>query len=858
MSELQTNNPLESIKKISGMYKEWFLDYASYVILERAIPKMADGLKPVQRRILHSMKELEDGRYNKVANVVGNTMKYHPHGDAAISDAMVQLGQKELVIDTQGNWGNILTGDSAAASRYIEARLTKFALEVIFNPKTTNWDVSYDGRNKEPKNLPVKFPILLAHGVDGIAVGLSTKILPCNFIELIDASINVLNGKEFVLYPDFITGGSVDITDFKDGKRGGRVKIRAKLSILNKETIVVSELPFGTTTSSLIESVLKSNDKGKIKIKKIEDNTSDKVEILIYLYPGTSPDRTIDALFAFTDCEISVSPNACVIDNNKPYFYCVSDILKINTQNTVNLLEKELEIELNELQEDWHATSLEKIFIEHKIYRDIEEEKTWEGVLSAIDSGLKPYTKKLIRAVTQDDVTKLTEIKIKRISKFDLNKIQDYINSLEDKIANIKDSLANLTPFAINYFKELKRKYGTGKERKTEIKQFNAIDATIVAANNTKIYVNKEEGFIGSSLKKDEFAFECSDIDDIIIFLKDGTMLISKVEQKTFVGKNIIHLAIWKKKDNRTIYNVIYKDGATNISYIKRFAVTSITRNKPYNIANEFKGSEILYFSENLNGEAEKVSIILKSLPKIKKLNFEIDFSNIIIKGRESKGNVVSKHLIKKIELKNKGNSTLSARKIWFDASVLRLNSEGRGKLIGEFKGDDKILVLTTKGELKTIPIELTTHFEGDTLLIEKWNENKVISCIYYHGEKDKYFVKRFNVAESSNAQVYFDLTDAKSFIEMVSYDDEIEIQLEFTKIKDKFIEPETINLLSFIEPKGIKSKGNLLSQQPINKITLIHSKNKEIEIEETEIEIDNLNLTEFNQNNIIQSNLDF
>ncbi len=852
-----TNSPTESIKKVSGMYKDWFLDYASYVILERAIPKLNDGFKPVQRRILHSMKELEDGRYNKVANIVGNTMKYHPHGDASISDAMVQLGQKELLIDPQGNWGNILTGDSAAASRYIEARLTKFALEVVFNPKTTNWQMSYDGRNKEPVHFPVKFPILLAQGVDGIAVGLSTKILPCNFIELIDASIKHLEGKDFIVYPDFITGGSIDVTDFNDGKRGGKVKVRAKIAIKDKDTLVVTEIPYATTTGSLIDSIIKANDKGKIRVKKVEDNTAENVEILVHLNAGISPDKTIDALYAFTDCEVSISPNACVIDNNKPYFFTLTDILRVNTNNTVDLLNKELKIELNELLEEWHSFSLERIFIEKKIYRDIEEETSWEGVIKAINNGLKPFTANLNREVTEEDILKLTEIRIKRISKFDLNKAEEYIKALEEKIEKVKHNLANLILFAINYYKNLKKNYSKGRERKTEIKLFDSIDATKVAANNTKLYVNKLEGFIGTSLKKDEFAFDCSDIDDIIVFLKDGTMLITKVEQKTFVGKNIIHLGIWKKKDNRTIYNVIYKEGGTQFAYMKRFPVTSITRNKEYNVSQVTKGSEVLYFSENMNGEAETIGIYLKPLSKLKKLSFDIDFSELAIKGRESKGNLVTKNAIKKIELKEKGNSTLSARKIWFDKNVLKLNTENRGDLIGEFKGEDKLLTINSKGEAKLLAIELSTHFDNDLLVLEKWNPKKVVSCIYFNAPKANYFVKRFLMEDTKNPQIFFDLEDEKSFIELVSTKDFIEIELKFNKVNGKEILPENIILHDFIEPKGVKSIGNKLSNKPITTITITKSGNK-VEAVAVITEEEKTEPNPINPENIQQSTLEF
>jgi len=638
----------ETIKKISGMYEDWFLDYASYVILERAIPSIFDGFKPVQRRIMHSMRELEDGRYNKVANIVGNTMKYHPHGDAAITDAMVQIGQKDLLIDTQGNWGNILTGDGAAAARYIEARLTPFALEVVFNPKTTEWLPSYDGRNKEPDNLPVKFPLLLTQGVEGIAVGLSTKILPHNFNELIDASIAYLKGRSFKLYPDFLTGGLIDVSDYNDGQRGGKVRVRAKIQQEDKLTLKITEIPFGTTTGGLIDSIIKANDKGKIKIKKIEDNTSENVEVLVHLAPGVSPDKMIDALYAFTDCEISISPNACVINVDKPEFLNVSQILKHNTDHTVDLLKRELEIELNELQEQWHFSSLERIFIENRIYHDIEEEETWEGVIRAIDEGLKPFTKHLLREVTEEDIVRLTEIRIKRISKFDLDKAQQYIESLEGKIEQVKHHLENLIDYAIDYHKKLKEKYGKGRERKTEIRIFDNIDATKVAVANVRFYVDKTEGFIGTSLKKDEFLFECSDIDDIIVFRNDGSMMVTKVDAKTFVGKGILHVAVWNKNDNRTIYNLIYRDGKNGPSYMKRFAVTGITRDKEYDLTNGNKGSEVLYFSANPNGEAEIVQVLLKPSQRLKKLKIDVDFSELAVKGRNSKGNLVTKYPVKK------------------------------------------------------------------------------------------------------------------------------------------------------------------------------------------------------------------
>lgn len=814
----------EELKKVSEMYEDWFLDYASYVILERAIPAIEDGLKPVQRRIMHSMKEMEDGRYNKVANIVGNTMKYHPHGDAAISDALVQLGQKNLLIDTQGNWGNIFTGDGSAAARYIEARLTKFGQEVVFNPKTTHWQPSYDGRNREPINLPVKFPLLLAQGVEGIAVGLSTKILPHNFNELIDASIAYLRNKKFILYPDFQTGGLIDITDYNDGERGGRVRIRAKISQIDKNTLQITEIPFGTNTSSLIDSIIKANDKGKIKVKHIEDNTAQHVEINIDLHANVSPDKTIDALYAFTQCEISASPNACVIVNNKPEFLNVTDILKINTDNTVALLKRELEIELDELENQWHYSSLERIFIENRIYRDIEEEETWEGVIKAIDEGLKPHISHLKRPVVEEDIVRLTEIRIKRISKFDLDKAQQYLESLEEKIENVKANLAELIPFAISYYKKLKEKYGKDKPRLTEIRRFENIDAAKVAAANVKFYGNLKEGFIGTSLRKDEFLFECSDIDDIIIFRKDGVMMVTKVDDKTFVGKNIIHCAVWKKKDKRTIYNLIYRFGKTGPYYQKRFNVTSVIRDKEYSVTKDAKNSEIIYFSANPNGEAEVVQVLLKANSRIKKLRFDIDFAELDVKGRSAKGNLVTKNHVKKIEMKEEGVSTLAPRKIWFDSTIRRLNAEERGELLGTFKGGDKILTINTKGEAELHAPDLSIRFDDEYLVIEKWQPKKPVSCIYYHAERDRYYVKRFTLEDVASAQVFYDLEDSSSFIEMVSTDYLPVVEVIFKKVKGQQRDPETIELEKFISVKGISAMGNQLTTYPVKEINILES----------------------------------
>ena len=745
----------DTITKVTGMYKDWFLDYASYVILERAVPAIEDGFKPVQRRIMHSLKELDDGRYNKVANVVGHTMQYHPHGDASIADAMVQIGQKDLLIDTQGNWGNILTGDGAAASRYIEARLSKFALDVVYSPKITDWQLSYDGRKKEPVNLPVKFPLLLAQGAEGIAVGLSTKILPHNFNELIEASIKHLKGKKFEIYPDFPTAGIMDVTNYNDGERGGKIRIRAKIAQMDKNTLVISEIPFSTNTSSLIDSILKANEKGKIKIKKIEDNTAAEVEILVHLPSGISPDKTIDALYAFTACETSISPLGCIIEDNRPNFIGVSEMLRRSTENTVELLRKELEVQLQELEEQWHFSSLERIFIENRIYRDIEEEETWEGVISAIDKGLQPHIKHLKRAVTEEDIVRLTEIRIKRISKFDIDKAQQLIDSLEERIAEVTHNLNHIIEFAIAYFTRLKQEYGKGRERQTEIRLFDDIEATKVVIRNTKLYVNRAEGFIGTSLKKDEYVDDCSDIDDIIVFTKDGKMIITKVSDKTYVGKDIIHIAVFKKNDKRTIYNMIYKDGKGGAAYIKRFHVTGITRDKEYDLTQEKAGSEVLYFTANPNGEAEVVTVNLRQVGSIKKLKWDLDFADVLIKGRNSKGNLVTKYTVKRIELKERGVSTLKPRKIWFDDTVQRLNVDGRGELLGEFKGDDRLLIIRQNGSLKTILPDLSTHFDSDMIVLEKWHPKKPISVIYYEGEKERYFVKRF-VIESEDTDELF------------------------------------------------------------------------------------------------------
>ncbi|MFT5103061.1 MAG: topoisomerase-4 subunit A [Candidatus Latescibacterota bacterium] len=814
----------ETITKVTGMFRDWFLDYASYVILERAVPAIEDGFKPVQRRIMHSMKDLDDGRYNKVANIVGHTMQYHPHGDASIADAMVQIGQKDLLIDTQGNWGNILTGDRAAASRYIEARLSKFALDVVYNPKITGWQSSYDGRRKEPINLPVMFPMLLAQGAEGIAVGLSTKILPHNFLELIDASIRHLQGKQFTIMPDFPTGGIVDITNYNDGLRGGKVRSRARINQQDKNTLVVTEIPFGSNTSSLIDSILKANDKGKIKIKKIEDNTAADVEILIHIPSGISPDKTIDALYAFTNCETSISPLGCVIEDNRPLFVGVSEMLRRSTDRTVELLKSELEIQLQELENQWHFASLERIFIENRIYRDIEEEETWEGVISAIDRGLKPHTTHLKRAVTEEDIGRLTEIRIKRISKFDIEKAQQKIDSLEDGIAEVKNHLNNLITYSIDYFKRLKKEYGEGKERKAEIRVFDDIEATKVAIRNTKLYVNREEGFIGTSLRRDEYVTDCSDIDDVIVFTEDGNMMVTKVGAKTFIGKGILHVAVFKKKDKRTIYNMIYKDGLKGATYVKRFAVTSITRDKEYPLTNGANGSKVLYFTDNPNGEAEVVTILLRQSGSVKKLKFDLDFSDLLVKGRASKGNIVTKYAVKRIELKEKGLSTLKPRKIWFDNTVQRLNVDGRGELLGEFTSEDRLLIVRQKGYVKTVIPEMTLHFDDDMIIMEKWIPNKPISAIYWEGEKELFYVKRFLI-DSPDKNEYITTEHPKSYLEQVFTDYKPVVEVVFAKKRgQERQEGLEINVEKFISVKGITAMGNQLTKEKVLEINAIES----------------------------------
>ncbi len=809
------DNDFPKIVKLSGMYKDWFLDYASYVILERAVPHLHDGLKPVHRRILHAMKRLDDGRYNKVANIIGYTMQYHPHGDASIGDALVQLGQKDLLIDAQGNWGNLLTGDGAAASRYIEARLSPFALDVVFNPKTTKWILSYDGRNKEPLTLPVKFPLLLAQGVEGIAVGLASKVLPHNFNELLDASIAYLQGKDFELFPDFQGGGMADFSRYNDGLRGGVIRVRARITKLDKKTLVINDIPYGKTTGSVIESILKANEKGKIKIKKIDDNTSDKVEILVHLSPGISPDRTIDALYAFTDCEVSISPNACVIEDDKPRFLGVTEMLKISSDHTMALLKRELEIRLSELSEDWHLSSLEKIFIENRIYHSIEECETWESVLETIDRELDPYKKLLARAVSRDDIIRLTEIKIKRISKYDAFRADEHIKAVEEEMEEVKGNLDNLVPFTINYFRQIKKKYGKGRERKTEIRSFDNIEATKVAVANEKLYVDRAEGFAGTGLKKNEYVCDCSDIDDIIVFRQDGTYLVTRVAEKIFVGKNIIHIAVFKKNDRRTIYNIIYRDGLNGAVMMKRAPVNGVTRDREYNITKGSNNSKILYFSANPNGEAEVVKVYLKPKPRLKNLIFELDFGSLAIKGKNSIGNILTRHSVHKIVLKEKGESTLGGARIWFDEDINRLNTDGRGRYLGEFNTGDHILVVTSSGKFRLSNFDVSSRFEDDILLLEKYRYDKIFSAVYYDGEKKYHYLKRFTFDDTENLTSFIgDHSDSK--LVRLTEVDYPRLEVNFGG-KNQDRSSEIIEVADFIGVKSYKARGKRLTRYEVS-----------------------------------------
>lgn len=820
----QEDREMQEVIPVSGMYENWFLDYASYVILERAVPAIEDGFKPVQRRILHSMKEMDDGRFNKVANVIGQTMQYHPHGDAAIGDAMVNLGQKDLLIETQGNWGDIRTGDSAAAPRYIEARLSKFALDVVFNPQTTDWQLSYDGRKKEPVTLPVKFPLLLAQGVEGIAVGLSTKILPHNFCELIDASIKILKGKKPKIYPDFPTGGMADFSDYNEGKRGGKVKVRAKIEEYDKKTLVVKDIPYATTTTGLIDSIIKANDKGKIKVKKVVDNTAEHVEILIELASGQSPNITIDALYAFTDCEVSISPNACVIIKDKPHFVTVTEILQVCTGQTVDLLKRELEIKKGELLEKLLFSSLEKIFIENRIYRDIEECETWEAVLETIDQGLDPFKKEFYREITTDDIVRLTEIKIKRISKFDTFKADELMNRLQDELAQVEHHLANLTEYAISYYENLLEKYGKGRERKTEIRSFEDIKATVVAANNAKLYVNRKDGFIGYGLKKDEFVCECSDIDDIIVFRKDGNFQVVRISDKVFVGKDILYVGVFKKNDERMVYNLMYLDGKSGRTMVKRFQVLAITRDKEYDLTKGERGSRVLYFTANPNGEAELVTVYLTSGAKARIKVFDFDFADVDIKGRGAGGNIVTKYPVRKVQLKMEGKSTLGGLDIWYDDTVGRLNRDERGRLLGNFQADDQVVVIYNSGEYEMTNFDLTNRYEPNKImLLEKLETDQSIGAIHLDGETNTYYVKRFQIETTSMDKKFLFINEAKgSKLVDVIQANEAQIEVTYSVKGKRERQKSMFDLDMIIDIKGWKATGNKLSPHKVHKAVFL------------------------------------
>lgn len=826
----------ESAKKvhISGMYKDWFLDYASYVILERAVPHLDDGLKPVQRRILHAMKRLDDGRYNKVANIIGYTMQYHPHGDASIGDALVQLGQKDLLIDMQGNWGNILTGDSAAAPRYIEARLSKFAQDVAFNPKTTEWMLSYDGRNQEPVTLPVKFPLLLAQGVEGIAVGLASKILPHNFNELIDAAILYLKGKDFELLPDFPTGGLMDSTRYNDGLRGGAVKVRARIHKVDRKTLSITEIPFGKTTTTLIDSIIKANDKGKIKIKKIDDNTSENVEILIHLPPDVSPDKTIDALYAFTDCEVSISTNSCVIYQDKPRFMGVKEQLRASVDRTKHLLTRELEIRLEELDEDWHFSSLEKIFFEQRIYRELEKDtESWDQVLVAIEKGFDPYRKLLRREILREDVIKLTEKPVRKISKFDIKKADEHIKGVEAEMEEVKNHLANIVSYTINYFQQIKKKHGKNRDRKTEIRSFDTIEATKVVVANQKLYVNYAEGFFGTGLKKDDFVSDCSDIDEVIVFLKNGKYMITKVQDKAFFGKDIQHIAVFKRNDERTIYNVLYRDGRNGEIMMKRCAVTGITRDKEYDITKGTEGSQLLFFSANPNGEAEVLKVFLKPRPRLRNLILELDFSQLAIKGRQSMGNIFTRYAIHKLQVKEHIGSTIGGLKVWFDWDVFRLNTDGRGEYLGEFINGDKLLVVNKSGDFQLTSYDPATHVGDDVLRIEKFIPEKVFTATYFDGEQGFFYLKRFTF-EPIDRPTPFIAEEKDSYLVEVNTDRFPCVKVTFGG-KNADREPELIDADEFIAVKSFRAKGKRLSNLQIKAVNFIEPLEKELPEEATE-----------------------
>ncbi|SFB38395.1 DNA gyrase/topoisomerase IV subunit A [Algoriphagus aquimarinus] len=825
---------------VTGMYKEWFLDYASYVILERAVPAIEDGLKPVQRRIMHAMKEMDDGRFNKVANIIGQSMQFHPHGDASIGDAIVNIGQKELLIETQGNWGDVRTGDRAAAARYIEARLSKFALEVLFNAQTTEWQLSYDGRKREPVTLPVKFPLLLAQGVEGIAVGLSTKILPHNFCELILASIEILKGNRSNVLPDFITGGFADFSEYNEGLRGGKVKVRARIEEDDSKTLLIKDIPFGVTTDTLIDSILKANEKGKIKIKKVVDNTAKDVEIAIQLAPGVSPDVTIDALYAFTDCEVSISPNACVIIKDTPVFLNVNDILDYNTKQTRALLKRELEIRKAELLEKLLFSSLEKIFIENRIYRDIEECTTWDDVLKAIDAGLEPYKPDFYREITTDDLVRLTEIKIKRISKFDAFKADELMNRLQDELKEVNHHLRHLTDYAIAYYENLLTKYGKGRERKTEIRTFDAIQANTVAASNAKLYVNRTDGFVGYGLKKDEFVCDCSDLDDIIVIRKDGVCMVSKIQEKNFMGKDILHVAVFRKGDERMVYNYIYLDGASGRAMVKRFQVLAVTRDKEYLLTKGSKGSKHLYLTANPNGEAEIITVYLTQGAKARVKVFDFDFASIEIKGRGAGGNILTRYPIRKIQLKMEGVSTLGGINIYYDPIVGRLNTDERGKLIGNFLGDDRILVCYKSGDYELTTFELTNRYDvANVILIEKFNPDKVLSAIYFDGASKTYYIKRFQIETTTLNKNFNFISDHKnSYLKLVSTEKQPQARVTLAKGKEEEVMEYDLDML--IDIKGWKALGNKLSTYEVKELSLIETKKPDVKKDTETDENDN------------------